>query len=128
MDFVAALVLDVLDFSEFLKVLFIEFKEEKIVDMIGFSVIFFVRELSEGLDIENGATLNFVGYLKLQSAFGKIALNLKPQDGHFGFVVMVDELDDIVNSEAEHAWFLESITGEVVHVFSELVVNEDCGG
>lgn len=41
---------------------------------------------------------------------------------------MVDELDDVVDTETEHAVFVERVARQVVHVLSELVVDKDSGG
>ncbi len=81
-------VLDVFDFFEFFELLFVEFKQQKLVDVIPFCVFFCVRKLSEWLDVEPGAAFDFIGDLKLETATGKVALNLKPQHCNFGFVVI----------------------------------------
>ena len=76
MNLVETLVLDVFDFFEFFEVLFVEFKQQKVVNVISFCVVFFVRELSQWLDAEPGTAFNFIGDLKLETAAGKVALNL----------------------------------------------------
>jgi hypothetical protein len=128
MNLVETLVLDVFDFFEFFEVLFVEFKQQKIVNVIPFCVVFCVRELSQWLDAEPGAAFDFIGYLKLETAAGKVALNFKPEHSHFGFVVMIDKLDNIVNANGEHGKFVEGVIGQVKHVLAELVVDKDRRG
>lgn len=128
MNLVETLVLDVFDFFEFFEVLFVEFKQQKVVNVIPFCVVFFVRELIQWLDAEPGAAFDFIGDFKLETAAGKVALNLKPQHSHFGFVVMIDQLDNIVNANGEHGRFVKGVIGQVKHVLAELVVDKDRRG
>lgn len=89
MNLVETIVIDVFDLFEFLEVLFIELKQQKVVDVIPICVVFCVRELSEGLDVELCAAFDFIEDLKLETAIEKVALNLKPQLCQVGFVVMI---------------------------------------
>jgi hypothetical protein len=40
---------------------------------------------------------------------------------------MIDQLHDIINAEAKNAGFVKGVAGQVVHILSELVVDEDSG-